>query len=109
MALIPIVQLDGNAPGHILIGGRAVSLQLLVNSLASWGQLDRPILDRTGLTGNIDFLLQYSPQPAPDAPDSAAGPSFAEALKQQLGLRLQAEKAPVDFLVLDKVDHPTAN
>jgi uncharacterized protein (TIGR03435 family) len=75
--------------------------------------VDRPVLDRTGLTGTFDFSLEWSL-----APDSAQplgspledpGPTFLEALRQQLGLKLKSTKGPVDVLVIDHVEHPTAD
>lgn len=73
------------------------------------------VLDRTGLTGNYDFKLTYSGDMriggALSLPsDPSAGPSFVEALEQQLGLRLTKSMAPLDVLVIDHVDRiPTEN
>jgi uncharacterized protein (TIGR03435 family) len=75
--------------------------------------LDRPIVDRTGLTGVYDIQLQFTRED-PNAlgmaqlPDSAA-PNLFSALEQQLGLRLQGEKAAVDVLVIDHAEPPSAN
>jgi uncharacterized protein (TIGR03435 family) len=83
-------------------------------------QMKRPVLDKTGLTGNYDFSLDFMPDVGgvPLAP-SAAGPndsasepgsSLAAAVQQQLGLRLVASKAKLDVVVLDKVERmPTEN
>jgi uncharacterized protein (TIGR03435 family) len=46
---------------------------------------------------------------APDFTPDPSGPSFLEALKEQLGLKLDSQKGPADFLVIDHVEHPTAN
>jgi uncharacterized protein (TIGR03435 family) len=106
-----IIELDSATPGQVLIGGRAVRFGLLTDSLASWGRLEKPVINETGLTGNYDFLLEYTPQARLDETDSPAnaGPTFQKALEQQLGLRLQSQKNAVDFLVLDHVDEPTEN
>jgi bla regulator protein blaR1 len=82
-------------------------------------QLDRTVLDRTGLTKNYDFQFSWTPDtggcsaPALSAGSSAAtgadGPSLFTALQEQLGLRLVSQKAPVDVLVIEHVERPTAN
>ena len=71
-------------------------------------------MNNTGLEGNYDFKLQWTPDPAPAAPDglpvdTSVGPSIFSALEEQLGLRLEAKKGPVDVLVIDYVDQPSEN
>ena len=76
---------------------------------------ERPVVDNTGLTGNFDFTLTFAPQLPPDVPrenlppDAQDRPSIFEALKQQLGLRLQPEKGPVPYLVIDRIERPSPN
>lgn len=66
----------------------------------------QPVVDKTGLTGTYDFKLTYAP--ANDTNSSL--PDFFTALREQLGLKLQPEKVPVDFLVINHVDRvPTEN
>jgi uncharacterized protein (TIGR03435 family) len=69
---------------------------------------DRPIVDETGLRGKYDFKLRYTYDEIrntyPDAP-----PGIFTAIQQQLGLRLQPEKAPVDVFVIDHVAAPSEN
>jgi uncharacterized protein (TIGR03435 family) len=87
-------------------------------------QLNRPVLDKTGLNGMYDFNLDYSidlsgfpPPPGAPAPSPAQGngasdpgPDLAAAVEQQLGLRLVAGKAKLDVVVIDKVERvPTDN
>ena len=77
--------------------------------------MDRPVLDKTGLTGTFDFAIEFSPQP--DDPSAAGGnfradptgPTFAEALKDQLGLKLKPQMGPFDVLVIDSVEELPAN
>ena len=77
--------------------------------------MDRPVLDRTGLTGKFDFAIEFSPQPdVPSAPGAnfqpdPIGPTFMEALKEQLGLKLEPLSGPFDVLVIDHVEEPSAN
>jgi uncharacterized protein (TIGR03435 family) len=77
----------------------------------------RPVLDMTGLKGFYNFTLNYTPDealsaPAPGAPipESTVGPSLFSAIQEQLGLKLEARKAPVEILVVDHVEKvPTEN
>ena len=80
----------------------------------------RPVIDRTGVAGYFDFTLDYTPDvgvrglgPAtpPTGPAPAAGdaPSLFTALQEQLGLKLDATRAPVDVLVIDRASPPTEN
>jgi len=83
--------------------------------------LDRPVVDQTGLTGKYDFLCTFTPDesqfnghpplpPQQQQTDAAnAAPSLYDAFQQQLGLKLSAEKAPVDVIVIDHVDKPSEN
>jgi uncharacterized protein (TIGR03435 family) len=77
------------------------------------GQIGRPVLDKTGMAGHYDFTLDFTmPLPGQGAGDSASEPGLdlAAAVQQQLGLRLVANKAKLDVLVIEKADKvPTAN
>jgi uncharacterized protein (TIGR03435 family) len=92
--------------------GEAASMTQLAYKLSRL--LQRPVVNNTGLEGNYDFKLEWTPDPGPSAPDgrpveTSVGPSLFSALQQQLGLRLEATKGPVDILVIDHVDKPSAN
>ena len=89
-------------------------LSLLVHVLSQ--RLGRPVVDRTGLTAHYDFKLEWSPDPTSSEPrDSGssasdpAGPTLFTAIQEQLGLRLEAQKGPVEVLVIDHVDRPSEN
>ena len=81
-------------------------------------QLGRTIIDKTGLKGLYDFKLQWTPEfaqgpvvpggPEPPPPP-ADGPSIFTAIQEQLGLRLESTKGPVDVLVIDSVQKPSEN
>jgi bla regulator protein BlaR1 len=105
-------------PGGMAIGGsRNTTMELIAERLSGMGLLGRPVVDRTGLSGRFDFALEWSPDPnhspMPPLPGEplpdAQGPSFQEALREQLGLRLEATKAPLQILVVDKVERPSEN
>jgi uncharacterized protein (TIGR03435 family) len=77
---------------------------------------DRPVVDRTGLSGQFDFTLRYSRDSEPDvagrarAEGNSADPDVFTALEDQLGLKLVATKAPIEFLIIDIVEKaPTEN
>ena len=76
--------------------------------------LDRPAVDQTGIPGRFDLELRWTPDGA-DAkandmtPDSAATPGLFTAIKEQLGLKLEAKKAETDVFVIDRVDQPSEN
>ncbi len=105
-----ILGLPASAQDRYSFGGANISMSLIASSLSSWGNLGRPVVDRTGLSGTYDFVMDYTPDPRPSyATIDSGGPGFQEALKQQLGLKLEPERAPVEFLALDHVEHPDEN
>ena len=80
--------------------------------------LDRPVVDQTGIQGRFDFILKWTPDQSqfgglgvkiPPPAEDAAEPDLFTAIQQQLGLKLESVKAPVDVLVIDKVERPSAN
>jgi uncharacterized protein (TIGR03435 family) len=93
--------------------GSATTMARLADFLSS--HAGRPVQDRTGLTGNFDFTLAWSPQARPlAAPDPArppfvetSGPTLFDALEQQLGLKLMSTTAPVEVVVIDHIERPT--
>ncbi len=70
-------------------------------------ELGRKVVDKTGLTGHYDIDLKWTPDDQPGRPD--AGPTLFTALEEQLGLKLDAAKGPLDTLVVDHVDKPSEN
>jgi uncharacterized protein (TIGR03435 family) len=71
-------------------------------------RLDRTVVDKTGLTGNFDFHLEWTPDDSAVESTAAAPPLFT-ALQEQLGLKLEPGRGPVPVLVLDHIEEPTAN
>jgi uncharacterized protein (TIGR03435 family) len=76
--------------------------------------LDRNVIDKTGLTARYDVKLEFTRElppgvVKPDAPDVAEGPTIFTALREQLGLRLVPAKGPVDFLVIERAEKPAEN
>ena len=82
------------------------------------GVYQRPVVDMTGLEGRFDFDLSFTPD-NPRGPGVAFGsvcpvqtgdgPALSTAMQEQLGLRISADQAPVEVLVIDSAERPTAN
>jgi uncharacterized protein (TIGR03435 family) len=111
-----IYPLKPTAPGRTRFGGRNVTLSFIADTFSAGVNLGRPIIDQTGLTGTFDFTLEWTqerppsaPTAVPDASTETTGPTFEEALRDQLGLKLQSRKGPLRVLVVDRVERPTAN
>lgn len=68
----------------------------------------RPVIDRTGLTGEFNFDLEFAPFESDGANDSDS-PSLFMAIQQTLGLRLETTKPPLNALVIDRAQRPTGN
>jgi uncharacterized protein (TIGR03435 family) len=83
-------------------------------------QTGRTVVDNTGLKGNYDFTLHWTPDQSatplsgpgasPDASTSSeSGPSIFTAIQEQLGLKLESQKGSVEILVIDHVERPSEN
>jgi uncharacterized protein (TIGR03435 family) len=101
--------------GMVMIGdgritAQAIPISTLVDKLSL--QLERQIVDQTDLTGKYDIQLKWSPDEEQQDASSATkdfGPSIFTALQEQLGLRLEPTKGPVDTIVVDHVEMPSEN
>jgi uncharacterized protein (TIGR03435 family) len=101
-------------PGHITIGARDVTMSQITGWLESTaeGAADRPVIDRTGLAARFDFTLSWvhNPRGVPvNAPTDSSEPTFPEALRDQLGLKLESSTAAVETLVIDHIEEPSPN
>jgi uncharacterized protein (TIGR03435 family) len=88
------------------MNGRGVTIESLVTTLAN--VCGRPVFDKTGLTGKYDYKLEYAPEDAQTDPDSSA-PSIYTAVQEQLGLKLESAKGPVEIFVIDHAEKPSGN
>jgi uncharacterized protein (TIGR03435 family) len=104
---------DETRIGRGLIENRHMS----IGDLAGWlkGELGRPVSDDTGLAGNYSVKLEWVPdegqpnsQGAIPSADSTGATIFS-AIQEQLGLKLEAHKGPVEILIIDRVEKPSAN
>jgi uncharacterized protein (TIGR03435 family) len=92
-------------PGLGRISGGASTIALFAQVLAP--VVDRPVIDRTGLTGAYDLVVEYSPDEL--AGDSPKGASIFTALQEQLGLKLVPGRGQLDVTVIDHAEPPTEN
>jgi uncharacterized protein (TIGR03435 family) len=92
------------------IGGRgrlnANGADIATFASALSGKLGRSVVDRTGLKGFYDFLLTWTPD---EAQAEAPGASLFTAIQEQLGLKLESTKGPVEILVVDRAERPSEN
>lgn len=89
---------------------QATSMPKLAMRLAA--VLGEPVVDMTGVAGNFDFTLLWTPddmRTTPAESESAEYPSLFTAIQEQLGLKLEARKAPADALVIDNARAPSEN
>jgi len=122
----PPAQRGGGVPRYNMRTGRgsvqasAVELPSLIQALSQ--QVGRVVVDKTGLSGLFDIKLEWTPDPitagprggaiqGPEAapPIDSSGPSIFTALEEQLGLKLESAKGPVEVLVIDSVQKPSEN
>ena len=106
-------------PGFILAGGRTMAqLATALSTLTNTGSsLNRLVVDRTGLDGTFDLTLRFTPENIPDFGAAGPprgmpaidpnGPSIFTAVQEQLGLKLDSQRGPVEVLVIDRVQRPT--
>jgi bla regulator protein blaR1 len=103
-------------PGNMAVGGSPMAQ--VATSLAIFA--GRIVVDKTGLAGNYDFTLSWTPDQMPGAgqrppgapeppPIDPNGPSLFTAVQEQLGLKLDSQRGPVAMLVIDRAERPTEN
>jgi uncharacterized protein (TIGR03435 family) len=114
-----VTNLRADANG-ISMTAQAVSMLSIVQHISR--EVRRIVVDKTGLTGNFDFKMQYMPDtfhapPTGDASGSASsmmaadpgGTSIFTSVQEQLGLKLESVKAPIEVIVIDHVERPSGN
>jgi uncharacterized protein (TIGR03435 family) len=99
-----------------LAGYRNATMGILASSLAGIVGQGRPVIDKTGLSGTYDFTMEWAPETnggppsnSPAPPPDLEGPTPLQALRDQLGLRLEPTRGTVQILVIDKVERPSEN
>jgi bla regulator protein blaR1 len=99
------------------LNGENITAGMLADQLSN--VVGRSVIDKTGLAGSYDFTLKYTPEggaPMPKGPDGAdpapsdaQAPSIFAAVQEQLGLKLEAQRGPVDLYIIDRVEKPSEN
>ena len=100
------------SPGKI--AAQHCSMYYFTWFLSGLGVIGKPVVDKTGLSGFYDFQLEWMPMADPkftDVRDPSLGdrPMIFTAVREQLGLRLEAQKAPVEVMVIDQISKPERN
>ncbi len=117
-------QLNQNAKGLRRIGYRNGTMERIAETIGGYaglaGEAEKPVVDRTGLSGTYDFLMEYTPgendqlgrslPPNPDGPTAELqGTLFLTAMREQLGLKLVRARGATRTLVIDHVERPSEN
>jgi uncharacterized protein (TIGR03435 family) len=95
------------------MAGKKITMSHFTANLSKY--LGRAVMDKTGLDGAYDISLQWTPDetqafsPTGPAAADSSGPSISSAVQEQLGLRLESAKGPVEVLVIDHAEKPDAN
>lgn len=112
--LINVVHPEDGGGARIVLPARNATMAQFA-AMMNRAVLDRPVVDRTGLSGKYDFDLEWTPdetqfggQLPPGIPEHPKPDLFA-AVQQQLGLRLEATRGPIEAFVIDKVARPSEN
>lgn len=103
---------DSTSQSNTDLTAKCVRMRTFSDLLSN--QMDRPVVDKTGLAAHYDFHLRWSrdeakAEAASNGSDADTPPSLFTALEEQLGLKLVAGKDPVDTLVVDSIDKPAEN
>jgi bla regulator protein BlaR1 len=103
--------------GRGVIDGQGMGMEMLASQVS--GQLGRTVIDRTGLKGQYEIKLEFTPEgssqrgpadgPEASPPPDPTGPSIFTALQEQLGLKLESSKGPVEIIIIDRAEKPTEN
>lgn len=106
--------------GDMTLTAKSASMGQLASALSS--NLGATVVDRTGLDGRFDVSMQWTPDPSsrpligksgeplpPPPTDAIPGPSIFTVLQEKLGLKLESQKVPVEIIVIDHAERPTAN
>lgn len=114
--LKPAAQNDGTrsagvtgGPDSVEMTGTGNSIDDLIGRLSA--QVERPVIDKTNLSGKFDFKMTFNPRPmvSADPNKPSIAPDIFTAIQEQLGLKLESARGPVEVVVIDSVSKPTEN
>jgi uncharacterized protein (TIGR03435 family) len=92
-----------NGSGKSSVSSTNISMPRLASLLG--GRVDRMVVDNTQLAGGYDVKLEWAPNPSAESTE----PSLFTALQEQLGLKLESTRGPVEIIVIDNLDRPSEN
>jgi bla regulator protein blaR1 len=107
------IEMKGNGV-RALMGGRNLTMsriaEVVYSEASRAGEVDRPVMDRSGLTGTFDFTFETTPifpvaNPQPDQPPT----STLAAIRRELGLKLERSRGPIRTLIIDHIEKPSEN
>ena len=106
------MRMKPTTPGRMRIGGRSETMESLATNLTGPETGTRPVVDRTGLIGGFDLSLEWQPddpEPGANSQPEKDGPTIQEAMREQLGLKLEPTTGPITVFVVDHVEKPSPN
>jgi uncharacterized protein (TIGR03435 family) len=89
------------SPAGAKVTGIGITMETFARNLS--GAAGRYVVDKSGLAGPYDLELEFTPEQSADT----SGPSLFTAMQEQLGLKLDSQRAPIEVLVIDRVERPT--
>jgi uncharacterized protein (TIGR03435 family) len=112
-----VAGLPASTSGRIRFGARNMTMTAIATffSIPQLSGADRPVIDKTGLPGTYDFFIEFTPEINGPLPPGATfqpdpnGPTFQEAMKEQLGMKLESQNGSVQAIVIDHVEEPSEN
>ncbi|MEI9975580.1 MAG: TIGR03435 family protein [Ignavibacteriota bacterium] len=100
----------------VRMGSRATTMERFAEAIPGSGsKVDRTVVDQTGIAGEVDYEIEWIGEVNPNGPPEASppppdpGPTFLQALREQLGLKLEPARLPLRVLAIDRVERPTEN
>jgi uncharacterized protein (TIGR03435 family) len=104
------VRLPSSQPYLRHEGGRDLTMGQIVGTFSNMGNLGKPVVDQTGLTGTYDWVMEFiDEREGMNPPPDAVGLSFTGALEKQLGMKLVSTKTTFEAFVVDHIERPTEN
>jgi uncharacterized protein (TIGR03435 family) len=104
------VRLPASQPYLRKEGGRDLTMAQIVGTFSNMGNLGKPVVDQTGLTGTYDWVMEFiDEREGMNPPADAVGLSFTGALEKQLGMKLVSTKTTYESFVVDHIERPTEN
>jgi len=102
-----ILGLPPSVPGRSRLAGRNVTLASMADMFSQRTDPGRPMIDASGLPGKFDFAIEFVPQEK--AESDSDGRQFEQALRDQPGLKTESRRSPMEIMIIDHIERPSAN